>query len=97
MTLTVSADALLLPAAVNCLRLMCDNHPGNQRPACRLRVELGYKCENEPRHRGEQPAIMPEEWPQCFRNREHKLPVRQVKEHFVGEMLGEQKRPLLTA
>ena len=77
--------------------LVGDNHPGHQRPACRFRVELGYKCENEPRHGGEQPAIIPQERAQRFRHRENELAVRPVKKHLIGEMFREQTCTLLTA
>ena len=76
--------------------LMGDDHSRHQWASCRLPVELAYECENEPRYRGEQPAIMPEERSQCLWNREHELAVRKIKEHVVGEVLGEQERPLLT-
>ena len=33
--------------------LMSDDHSGHQGATCRLRVELGDECEDEPRYRGE--------------------------------------------
>ena len=70
MILTVSAEGLLLPAVVDCLRLVRDDRACENRPTRGLVVELSEDGVDQSRHIREQAPVVAEERPECLRHRE---------------------------
>ena len=69
---------------------------GLQFGSCRFTIEILYKPVDQAGHFGEQPSVVAEEETEGFRYRKDELPMRQIKQYFLSQILGEQKRPLLT-
>ncbi len=96
MILTVSADELLLPAAVSYLRLVRDDDSGEKGPAGCPTIEFVKDTVNQSGDLGEKATIVAEEWPKCLRHGENELTMWKFEEDFIGQMLGKEDRALST-
>ena len=86
-----------VPSQLVAERLECTDNPCHQRFAGCGGVELRDDRVDQARDFGKQPSVVAEERSKRLWHREHELPVREIKENLVCQVLGEQQRSLLAA